>query len=115
MSQCVRSTWPRASDLLTKLGVVVDLAVVDDDHRAILVNHRLRSTRHIQDREPSIAKAHPVTDEETLSVGPAMREDVGHRPDQVLVAEPCGSRDAAHERSGSLVRGHVTAANVDSK
>jgi hypothetical protein len=44
-----------------------------------------------------------------------MRDDVGHRLDQMLVAEPYGSRDAAHERSHSPVRGHFSGANVDSK
>ena len=34
-------------DVLTQPGIVVDLAVVDDDNSPILVGHRLMATRDV--------------------------------------------------------------------
>ena len=58
--------------LLAQLGVVVDLAVEDDDDGAVLVGHRLRAAGDVEDREPPVAEADAVADVEAVAVGAAV-------------------------------------------
>ena len=53
MSQFVRKRWPSRSSSRAKLGVVVDLAVLDDDARSVLVRDRLVAAGEVDDREPA--------------------------------------------------------------
>jgi len=55
-TQVVYNRGPGSLQLGHETGVVVDLAVVDDDDRAILIGHRLRSTGDVQDREAAVAE-----------------------------------------------------------
>ena len=47
---------PAGQHQLPELGVVVDLAVVHDDDRAVLVGHRLGAARHVLDGQPAVAE-----------------------------------------------------------
>jgi hypothetical protein len=89
---------PLGEHVGAQLGVVVDLAVVDHDHRAVGVGHRLGAAGDVEDRQAAVAEAHPVTDEEAVAVRPAVHDRVGHRPQQCRVAEAGRSGDAAHQR-----------------
>ena len=80
-----------------QLGVVVDLAVVDDDHRPVGVGHRLRAAGDVEDRQPAVPEAHAVADEEAVAVRPAVHDRVGHRPHERGVAEAGRPCDAAHQ------------------
>ena len=81
---------------VAELGVVVDLAVVDDDHRAVLVGHRLRAAGHVLDGQPPVAEVDAVAAVETLTVGPAVGDRVGHGPDELFVPEARRARYPAH-------------------
>ena len=91
VSQWVVSLWPRSSTRSRSCGVVVDLAVVDDDHRAVLVGHRLRAARHVLDGQPPVAEVDAVAVVEALAVGAAVDDRVGHGPDAALRhrSRPC--------------------------
>jgi hypothetical protein len=53
-----REAMPLADQFVAQLAVVVDLAVEDDDHRAVLVGYRLPTRRQIDDREPPDPQRH---------------------------------------------------------
>ena len=93
-----------------ELRVVVGLAVVDDDDRAVLVAHGLRAALDVLDREPSVAEAHAVAHEEAVAVGASVHDRVRHRADQPCVAEPRGPRDPAHQPTRPV--GHEASGNV---
>ena len=84
-------------DEAAELRVVVGLAVVDDDDRAVLVAHRLRSALHVLDRESAVPQAHTFADEEAVTVRPAVRDGVRHRANQVRVTESGRACDPAHQ------------------
>ena len=67
---------------------VVDLAVVDDDDRAILVEERLLAGGQIDDREPAVAEADARGDVEARIVGSAMAQAVVHPLEQGPVYGP---------------------------
>jgi hypothetical protein len=98
-------------ELLPHRRVVVDLAVVDELDRAVLVRNRLvRGVREIDDREPSRAQADaPVgRDPGPRAVRPAVRERVAHPRDVGLLdlersPGEC-SGDSAHVRPLSPAR-----------
>ena len=86
-----------------KLGVVVDLAVVDDDDRAIFVGHRLRTARHILDGQPAVAEMDVPVAVEALAVRSPVGDRVGHGPDELLVTEARRARYPAHRCYRSLL------------
>src|SRR5690349_5960174 len=66
-------------EIAPECAMVVDLAVEDDPASAIFVRQRLRSTRAIDDGQPSMSQRHVSVGEKAVPVGPAMRERVSHR------------------------------------
>jgi len=85
-------------DGLAQLRVVVDLAVVHDDHGAVLVRHRLGPARHVLDRQPAVGEVNRLAAEEPLAVRPPVGDRVGHGPDQLRVPEARRARYPAHGR-----------------
>ena len=55
---------------------VVDLAVEDDPHRAVLVRQRLLPRGDVDDAQPAVAEPDAVAEEEAVGIGPAMRDAV---------------------------------------
>src|SRR5262249_39030325 len=90
-----------------QLAEVVDLAVGDDDHGALLVPDGLGATAHIDDGEPPHSQAHSLVEIDAVVVGPPMPEAVGHGAEQALVAwSPGVTANAAHaEERPDLSRG----------
>src|SRR3989442_4530084 len=68
-----------------KSRMVVDLAVVDDPDGLILVRHRLVTTRHVDDCQPSVSEPDRSFDQEALAVRPSVPEHVAHPVDARLV------------------------------
>ena len=77
---------------------IIDLAVEDDANRTILVVERLIAAREIDDGEPAVAEpdARPIV--ETVAVGAAMGENVGHTSKQapIRVATPTIIEDTGY-------------------
>ena len=93
---------PRRLELRPHVGVVVDLAVVDDPHGLVFIGQRLLARRQIDDAEPAVREARVVVVEDAGFVRAAMREDVAHGDEaRALVGvEPIGGDDpcdAAHD------------------
>ena len=93
----------RSLELGADVGEVVDLAVEDDPDRPVLVGERLIARRQIDDAQTAMSEADAGTDEEAVGVGPAMRDDVGHRRESAAIdrlsrVEVDFSSDAAHIR-----------------
>src|SRR5260370_36660262 len=59
---------------------IVDLAVVDDADRPILVEKRLIAGHEVDDRQAAVAEPYPRRKMETVAVRSAMTEDIGHMP-----------------------------------
>ncbi len=64
--------------LLAQRLVVVDLAVVGDDQRAVLVVDRLRAAAQVDDAQAAVPQGRMLVDIAALAVGAAMRDDVRH-------------------------------------
>ena len=87
--------------------VVVDLAVVDDPHTAVLVGHRLMAgARQVDDRQPAMAQgdALALADNHPLVVGSAVYEGVAHphdcgRVDSEVVVEAEDAANPAHAQA----------------
>jgi hypothetical protein len=65
--------------------VVINLAVVDDVERAVLVRHRLMSGCHVNDTQPTVAQAHALAYKQAAVIRPAMYEHVAHAYEHALV------------------------------
>src|SRR3989442_9732256 len=65
--------------------VVVNLAVVDDPARFVLVGHGLLPAGDVDDGEPPVAEADRPLRPEALAVRPSMTEHVTHALEQRLV------------------------------
>src|SRR5688572_32002859 len=68
-----------------ELLVVVDLAVVDDDDRAVLVVEGLLTGREIDDREPAVTERDTRLEMQAVAIGPAMGDRVVHLQRQAAV------------------------------
>ena len=94
-----RERVPSRSKLAPELGVVVELAVLDRDDRAVLVQDRLVATLDVDDREPTHAERDPGRHEGPAVVGAAVSHDVGHDVQRFLREElarlPSDLNDAA--------------------
>ena len=90
-----------------EIRVIVNLAVVDDVERAVLVGHRLMARRDINDAQTAVAQAHTPVNEDALVVRPAMRNHVAHAFEHAHVklaaraAGQCYSVNPAHKLRGS--------------
>ena len=94
---------PERLQLRDQLLVVVDLAVEDDDDRAVLVVERLLAGREVDDRQAAMTEPDARLEVHALAVRPAVRLRVVHALQQraVEVAAAAGveqSGDAAHVR-----------------
>src|SRR6266496_3363926 len=77
-----RERVPPSQEPAAKLAIVVDLAVEDDDLRAILVEDRLSPTRQIDDAEPSHPEANGALHVDALVVRPPMPDCLAHPPNR---------------------------------
>jgi hypothetical protein len=59
-------------------GVVVDLPVEDDPHRAVFVRHRLMAAGHVHDGQPPMGQARRAVEPAAFAVGTTMAQDVAH-------------------------------------
>jgi hypothetical protein len=83
---------------VTDVEVVVDLAVVGDPDRAVLVAERLAAVlAQIDDREAPMAQRRPVVEIGPVGIRSAVGDRVLHPLEQILVA-PVEPADAAHDR-----------------
>ena len=103
-------------ELAAQVGVVVDLAVVGDPHRAVLVRERLGAGGDVHDREPAERQPHPRLDVEPGIIRAAVGERLGRRGEPVGIGgaavgiEP--GREAAHQREVPLTRSPRAAARA---
>ena len=75
----------RGLELLPELAVVVDLAVLDDVDRAVLVRDRLVAALEVDDRQPSRREAGDRVEKDAATVRPAVHERLVHRLENVPV------------------------------
>ena len=92
---------PEGCELRPQLGKIVNIAVEDDHHRAVLVAHRLAPAGDVDDGQPAMAEADPRLDMKPVAVRAAMRERRGHaaqqrRVDGLAAAWVENAGDAAH-------------------
>ena len=86
----------RALELGAQLGVVVDLAVLDDDDAPVLARDRLVAALEVDDRQPPRGEPGLAVDHLAAAVGPAVHERRAHRAEDVAVdGPPVGADDAA--------------------
>ena len=90
-------------ELFPQLELVVELAVVGDPDRAILVGHRLSAAGHVDDRQPAMPERSRSLAVKTVAVRPAMRQCGRHPLDDRAIGRLTGaiheSGDSAHEIS----------------
>ena len=72
-------------EVRAELDVVVDLPVLRDPDRSVLVRERLASSLQVDDREAPRADARVLIGVNVLIVRPAMREGLEHAPDEVVI------------------------------
>jgi hypothetical protein len=90
---------PLFAQFLAQFYVVVEFAVLNDRHPAILVVDRLPAAFEIDDREsphPHGQRARTVEHEPAFAVRPAMPQDVSHPIQQPLFVKSGVAVDAAH-------------------
>ena len=87
------------------LAVVVELPVVDDAHRAIVIPHGLVSTGQVDDRQAGHAEGEVIADVVAHVIGTSVPDDLEHRPDEAarLVAGAEDTGDTAHGARRPLV------------
>ena len=82
-------------ELRPQLGVVVDLAVLDDDDPPVLVGDRLVAALEVDDREPPRGQPGLAEHHLARAVGPAVHERVAHGAQQRGIDGPPVSADDA--------------------
>ena len=82
-------------ELVHQLAVVVDLAVLYDDDRAVLVRDRLVAAGQVDDREPAGGDRNGAVEMRALGVGAAVVERRGHAPEPFGVDGAAAGRDPA--------------------
>ena len=92
---------PLRLELGTEVGIVVDLAVEDRPHRAVLVRDRLPAIGEADDAQAAVAHAERAAEVEPVLVGAAVRDGPVHGPQQPGVDRPLGveveeAADPAH-------------------
>ena len=83
-----------------QLPEVVQLAVVDDPNRLVLVRDRLLAGVKIDDRQPPHSESDTTIDEVTVIVGSSVTDDIAHRAEPIWICTLFAyeSRDSAHQR-----------------
>ena len=97
--RATREAVAAADELIPELAVVVDLAVADDDHRAVLVPERLVAPLDVDDSEAGHTERDTVFREYPSRVGTAVVERFAHPLDEPGLDGTVGgqrSRDSAH-------------------
>ncbi len=92
---------PLAISCWRRFAVVVDLAVEDDPHRAVLVGDGLVPAVQVDDRQPAVAQDRLAAGVQPLIVRTAMADRIGHLLDQARLdrtsrIEGDDAADAAH-------------------
>ena len=99
---------PFGLELRPDLQLVVQLAVVRDPDRAVLVGHRLGAAGDVDDRQPAMPQGHRTGAVESIAVGPAMRQRGRHPLDDRAIGPlPCSIHEtgyATHRRLRRLSR-----------
>ena len=72
VSDAERKRWPRRAQLVAQVAEVVDLAVEDHDHRAVLVEHRLVAGVEVDDGKARVREADARRQVHALAVRTAM-------------------------------------------
>ncbi len=91
-----------AGELLSKLDVVVDLAVEDDDELAVGGGHRLPALgRQVDDGQPAVAETETAVGPERAVVRTTMRQQIDEPPPALAIhariAERNVTEDSAHD------------------
>jgi len=83
--------------------VIVDLPIVDDGNRMILIPHRLGATWHVNDGEPTVPQVYTSRgiDKCPIAVRTSMAEGVHHARQVASVAQTDEGRNATHQRCPS--------------
>ena len=89
-----------------ELPVVVDLAVLDDVDRPVLVGDRLVARLEVDDRQPAGGEGGGAVDEETVAVGPAVDERRTHAGEPLGVGGPVCADDPADPAHAPECSGH---------
>jgi len=79
------------NEFITMIGVVVHLAVVNDHARAVVIEHRLRSVRDIDDAQPAMSESDIPVHKNTLVIRPAMMQNIAHLHEFRFIYLPVGS------------------------
>src|SRR4029079_16491737 len=93
--------WAGALWVSPQLGVVVDLAVLDDDTASVLVRDRLVAVLEVDDREAARSEGDGAVDVLAVTVGAAVDEQVAHRTQRADVRGAVCRRDPADPAHGS--------------
>ena len=81
-----------SDQVIAVVGVIIDLAVIDDSARTVGVEHRLGAVGDIDDAQTPMAEADVAIDINAAIVGPAMMQDVAHRDQPRFINLSAGSR-----------------------
>ncbi len=93
----------RGFKLRADVGVIVDLAVVRDPERVVLIRHRLTAGGEVDDAQPPMAQRDFTMHVESGCIGTAVGDDVRHRANHTSVGGGAvrvqESRYATHKTS----------------
>ena len=78
MSPSVENRWPRRTQVAPQLAEVVDLAVEDDHHRAVLVVDRLVAGLEVDDAQALDPEPDLGLDVQAARIGPSVLEGRAH-------------------------------------
>ena len=90
-----------ALELRAQLGVVVELAVLDDVNRAVLVRDRLVAGLQVDDREPAGSQSDRPFDEGAVAVRASVKELRAHPRELLRVGRPARRDDSADPAHGA--------------
>ena len=108
--------WPRALQLRAQLAVVVDLAVQDDDDRAVLVEDRLVAGLEVDDAQALDAEARAPAMMEPARVRAAVLEPRAHAREQLRVDRLAVGADLSDDSAHSAEKrsdGPISRAAMD--
>src|SRR5204862_8006508 len=88
-------------ELTAQLRIVVDLAVLDDDARSVLVRNRLVAAGKVDDREAPRGKCDGTVDEVATAVRSPVHERRAHRGQPLYVRRTVARRDPTDPAHGA--------------
>ena len=80
-----------SDEIFAMVGVVIDLAVINDRASAVAVKHRLRSVGDIDDAQAPVAETDVAIDINAPVIRPAMMQNVAHRDQPLFINLSSGS------------------------